>query len=126
MVLIIDTETTGLEGYPRDRVLEIGIAEYDELRSIKMITARYDIMGLATKEVMKRVRLDSIGDKELQRRLISEDDWFPGKLVRSEDAYRVLCSDDPMGLGMRQMHRALDDVVMEGWTLKAIIQTYLE
>jgi DNA polymerase III epsilon subunit-like protein len=31
MVLIIDTETTGLEGYPRDRVLEIGIAEYDEL-----------------------------------------------------------------------------------------------
>lgn len=27
MVLIIDTETTGLEGYPKDRVLEIGIAE---------------------------------------------------------------------------------------------------
>lgn len=27
MVLIIDTETSGLEGYPRDRVLEIGIAE---------------------------------------------------------------------------------------------------
>lgn len=65
-MLIIDTETTGLEGYPRDRVLEIGIAEYDELRSIKMITARrYDIMDLATKEVMKRVRSDSIGDKEL-------------------------------------------------------------
>ena len=31
MVLIIDTETTGLEGYPRDRVLEFGVAEYDEL-----------------------------------------------------------------------------------------------
>ena len=30
MVLIIDTETSGLEGYPKDRVLEIGIAEYDE------------------------------------------------------------------------------------------------
>lgn len=30
MVLIIDTETTGLEGYPRDRVLEIGIAELKE------------------------------------------------------------------------------------------------
>ena len=29
MVLIIDTETTGLEGYPKDRVLEIGIAELD-------------------------------------------------------------------------------------------------
>lgn len=30
MVLIIDTETTGLEGYPKDRVLEIGIAELEE------------------------------------------------------------------------------------------------
>lgn len=30
MVLIIDTETTGLRGIPEDRVLEIGIAEYDE------------------------------------------------------------------------------------------------
>ena len=29
MVLIIDTETTGLRGIPEDRVLEIGIAEYD-------------------------------------------------------------------------------------------------
>lgn len=209
MVLIIDTETTGLEGYPRDRVLEIGVAEYDELSrevtpvysemiryddirefdseyvnrdgsrgiwiyrnsdmriedtlnaekdldtvvrevreivhgkaitaynvgydfgrflyhepwSIKWITARrYDIMDLATKEVMRRARSDSIEDKELQRRLISEDDWFPGKWIRSEDAYRVLCPDDPMGLGMRQMHRALDDTVMEGWILKSIIQ----
>ena len=31
MVLIIDTETTGLRGIPEDRVLEIGIAEYDEV-----------------------------------------------------------------------------------------------
>ena len=29
MVLIIDTETTGLSGYPKDRVLEIGIAELE-------------------------------------------------------------------------------------------------
>ena len=29
-MLIIDTETTGLVGYPMDRVLEIGIAEMDE------------------------------------------------------------------------------------------------
>ncbi len=29
MVLIIDTETTGLRGIPEDMVLEIGIAEYD-------------------------------------------------------------------------------------------------
>jgi DNA polymerase-3 subunit epsilon len=31
MVLIIDTETTGLRGIPKDRVLEMGIAEYDEV-----------------------------------------------------------------------------------------------
>ena len=30
MVLIIDTETTGLSGYPKDRVLEIGMAELEE------------------------------------------------------------------------------------------------
>ena len=30
MVYVIDTETTGLYGYPQDRVLEIGIVEYDE------------------------------------------------------------------------------------------------
>lgn len=29
-MLVIDTETTGLEGYPKDRVLEIGIASLDE------------------------------------------------------------------------------------------------
>lgn len=211
MVLIIDTETTGLEGHPRDRVLEIGIAEYDELShevtpvysemiryddirrfdseyvnrdgsmgiwiyrnsdmtiedtlnagkdldtvvrevgeivhgkaitaynvgfdfgrflyhepwSIKWMTARrYDIMDLATKEVIKRARSDSIGDKGLQRRLIEDDDRFYGKWVRSEDAYRVLCPDDPMGLGMRQTHRALDDAVMEGWILNAVFQAY--
>ena len=30
MVLIIDTETTGLEGYPKYRILEIGIAKLEE------------------------------------------------------------------------------------------------
>lgn len=35
-ILIIDTETTGLEGYPRDRVLEIGIAELKE-GSVKLV-----------------------------------------------------------------------------------------
>ena len=34
-MLIIDTETTGLEGYPRDRVLEIGIAELSPDGNIK-------------------------------------------------------------------------------------------
>ena len=31
-ILIIDTETTGLTGYPLDRVLEIGIAELKDGR----------------------------------------------------------------------------------------------
>lgn len=211
MVLIIDTETTGLEGYPKDRVLEIGIAEYDELSgeispvysemiryddirtvdeeyvngrdgskgiwiyrnsdmkieetlnaakdlntvvkevrelvrgkaitsynvgfdfgkflyqepwNLKWITARrYDIMDLATKKVMLMARSDSIGDKKLQERLLFEEanSPYPNKWVRSEDAYRVLCPDDPMDLA-KQTHRALDDAIMEGWILKAIME----
>lgn len=35
MVLIIDTETTGLSGYPKDRVLEIGIAELTDDGEVK-------------------------------------------------------------------------------------------
>ena len=35
MVLIIDTETTGLSGYPKDRVLEIGIAELTDDSEVK-------------------------------------------------------------------------------------------
>ena len=43
----------------------------------------------------------------------------PEKWVRSIDAYRVLCPEDPMGLeGMR--HKAIDDAVMEGYILKAM------
>ena len=63
---------------------------------------------------------DSLADKELQERLLREreDSCYPEKWVRSIDAYRVLCPEDPMGLeGMR--HRAIDDAVMEGWILKA-------
>ena len=63
-----------------------------------------------------------VGDKGLQRRLIRERDesYYDDKWVRSIDAYRVLCPEDPMGLeGMR--HRAIDDAVMEAWVLKAII-----
>ena len=207
-MLIIDTETTGLQGYPKDRVLEIGIAElredtgeivpvYSEMIryedivdfdsryvndngsrgiwiyrnsdmrmedtlnaaknldtvvreireivsgkevtsynvgfdfdkyldlepwSLKDIAARkMDIMELATAKVYELADSDSIEDKGLQERLLREreDSYYPEKWVRSIDAYRVLCPEDPMGLeGMR--HRAIDDAVMEGWILKTL------
>ena len=209
MVLIIDTETTGLRGIPEDRVLEIGIAEYDEVSgkispvysemiryddivefdskyvnpdgsrgiwiyrnsdmrvedtlnaakdldtvvrevreivsgkevtsynvgfdfdkyldlepwSLKDIAARkMDIMELATAKVYELADSDSIEDKGLQERLLREreDSPYPEKWVRSIDAYRVLCPEDPMGLeGMR--HRAIDDAVMEGFILERSI-----
>ena len=208
MVLIIDTETTGLRGIPEDRVLEIGIAEYDEVsgkispvysemiryddivdfdskyvnidgsrgiwiyrnsdmrmedtlnaskdaetvasevREIvsgrevtsynvafdfgkflyqepwnirNIVTRKIDIMKLATTKVYELADSDSIEDKGLQERLLREreDSYYPEKWVRSIDAYRVLCPEDPMGLeGMR--HRAIDDAVMEGWILKSL------
>jgi len=208
MVLIIDTETTGLRGIPEDRVLEIGIAEYDEVsgdispvysemiryddivdfdskyvnidgsrgiwiyrnsdmrmedtlnaakdldtvvREVReivsgkevtsynvkfdfgkflyqepwnirnIVTRKIDIMKLATTKVYELADSDSIEDKGLQERLLREreDSYYPEKWVRSIDAYRVLCPEDPMGLeGMR--HRAIDDAVMEGWILKAL------
>ena len=208
MVLIIDTETTGLRGIPEDRVLEIGIAEYDEVsgnispvysemiryddivefdskyvnpdgsrgiwiyrnsdmrmedtlnaakdldtvvREVReivsgrevtsynvkfdfgkflyqepwnirnMVTRKIDIMKLATTKVYELADSDSIEDKGLQERLLREreDSPYPEKWVRSIDAYRVLCPEDPMGLeGMR--HRAIDDAVMEGWILGAL------
>ena len=207
MVLIIDTETTGLRGIPEDRVLEIGIAEYDEVsgdispvysemiryddivdfdskyvnidgsrgiwiyrnsdmrmedtlnaakdldtvvREVReivsgrevtsynvgfdfgkflyqepwnirnIVTRKIDIMKLATTKVYELADSDSIEDKGLQERLLREreDSYYPEKWVRSIDAYRVLCPEDPMKLeGMR--HRAIDDAVMEGWILKA-------
>jgi len=208
MVLIIDTETTGLRGIPEDRVLEIGIAEYDEVsgnispvysemiryddivefdskyvnpdgsrriwiyrnsdmrvedtlnapkdldtvvkevRNIvsgkevtsynvgfdlgkflyqepwnirNIVTRKIDIMKLATAKVYELADSDSIEDKGLQERLLREREGspYPEKWVRSIDAYRVLCPEDPMRLeGMR--HRAIDDAVMEGWILKSL------
>ena len=208
MVLIIDTETTGLRGIPEDRVLEIGIAEYDEVsgdispvysemiryddivdfdskyvnidgsrgiwiyrnsdmrmedtlnaakdldtvvREVReivsgkevtsynvkfdfgkflyqepwnirnIVTRKIDIMKLATTKVYELADSDSIDDKGLQERLLREreDSYYPEKWVRSIDAYRVLCPEDPMELeGMR--HRAIDDAVMEEWILKAL------
>lgn len=210
MVLVIDTETTGLRGIPEDRVLEIGISEYDEVsgnispvysemiryddivefdskyvnpdgsrgiwiyrnsdmrmedtlnaakdldtvvREVReivsgkevtsynvrfdfgkflyqepwnirnIVTRKIDIMKLATTKVYELADSDSIEDKVLQERLLREreDSYYPEKWVRSIDAYRVLCPEDPMGLeGMR--HRAIDDAVMEGWILKSLSQ----
>lgn len=204
MVLIIDTETSGLEGHPKDRVLEIGIAEYDEgtgevrgvyssmvtypdlkehcaekartedpiwifrhsdlslerilaegkdvsvvseeVRSIVLnqrVTAynvefdffkflldepwnldciiAYDIMDLVTDRIYDLADDDLIGDKELQRRLLREREAFGqgDKWIRSIDAYRVLCPDDPMMLE-KMRHRAMDDAVMEGYILRAL------
>ncbi|WP_400246220.1 3'-5' exonuclease [Methanomethylophilus alvi] len=206
MVLIIDTETTGLSGYPKDRVLEIGIAELEggsvrpvyseiirypdiaefdrkyvnldgsegiwiyrntdlrmedtlnaskdvervaaEVRAIVsgmevtsynvpfdlgkflyhepwnlrgIVERKIDIMKLATSKVYELCESDSLDDKGLQERLLREreESYYPEKWVRSIDAYRALCPEDPMGLeGMR--HRAIDDAVMEGWILKAL------
>lgn len=209
-ILIIDTETTGLEGYPKDRVLEIGIAElrddtvtqvYSEtirypdisefdkkyrnpngtegiwiyrnsdlrmedtlnapkdletvVGEVKEIVSRreitsynvpydfgkfldygpwnlkdvcsipFDIMDLATEKVYSLADDDLIEDKVLQRKLIQEreESYYPDKWVRSIDAYRVLCPDDPMGLE-RMRHRAADDAVMEEWILDALSESH--
>ena len=86
-----------------------------------IVTVDFDIMKLATDRVYELTDSDSMPDKALQRRLIMEREQspYPNKWVRSEDAYSVLCPDDPMDLG-KQTHRALDDAVMEAWILKAL------
>lgn len=103
-------------GFDFDKYLDL------EPWSLKDIAARkMDIMELATAKVYELADSDSIEDKVLQERLLREreDSYYPEKGVRSIDAYRVLCPEDPMGLeGMR--HRAIDDAVMEGWILKAL------
>ncbi len=66
---------------------------------------------------------DMIPDKDLQERRLREreESYFPNKWIRSIDAYRALCPEDPMGLE-EMRHRAADDAVMEGWVLKVIYQ----
>ena len=78
-------------------------------------------MELATKRVYSLAEADMIPDKALQERLLREreESYYPNKWIRSIDAYRALCPEDPMGLeGMR--HRAIDDAVMEGFVLKTL------
>lgn len=202
-MLIIDTETTGLHGYPRDRVLEIGIAEMNEetlkvepvynalvrykdqdtffadyrkkcgpiwifehtdmtpeeiaekgkdiyqvvadVRSIvdgrdvtsynvpfdfgrfldfgpwnlyEICKVPYDIMDVATSVVKDWLEDGRIKDKRLADRLAMEWDGFPEKWLRSADAYRALCPEDPAGIG-QQRHRALDDAIQEAYILAA-------
>ena len=86
------------------------------------ISVPYDIMELATKRVYSLAEDDLIQDKMLQDRLLREreESYYPEKWVRSIDAYRALCPEDPMGLeGMR--HRAVDDAVMEGYISKTLL-----
>ncbi len=203
-MLIIDTETTGLYGYPRDRVLEIGIAEFENGRvspvysevvrygDIKEFDSAYvnpngtrgiwiyrhsdlsmedtlkaekdldtavrevrrivsgrritsynipfdlgrflyrepwnledvaeageDVMDMATARIYGMAESESIEDKDLQKRLLREraESRHPDKWIRLEDAYRVLCPDDPLDLD-RQTHRALDDAMAAAWVLK--------
>lgn len=203
-VLIIDTETTGLEGFPQDRVLEIGITEYvdgvitplyneiiryddmmeynteyerrhqepiwvyshtdmtlddtlnaekdlltvsQEVRDIcylrcltsynvpfdfkkflnwqpwhlsRMGTIPFDIMDMATERVYELVHEDKVEDKALQRKILDEEEFRPGKWIRSLDAYRILCPEDPAGRKGEQSHRALDDTIQEAYILRAL------
>lgn len=80
-------------------------------------------MELATKRVYSLAENDIIQDKALRERLLREreESYYPNKWIRSIDAYRALCPEDPMGLeGMR--HRAVDDAVMEGWILRTLLK----
>ena len=82
----------------------------------------FDIMNLATERVYSLAEDNLIQDKMLQDRLLREreESYYPNKWIRSIGAYRALCPEDPMGLeGMR--HRAIDDAVMEGWILRALM-----
>ena len=61
------------------------------------MTRRIDIMKLATSKVYELADSDLIEDKNLQERLLMEreESYYPDKWVRSIDAYRVLCPEDP-------------------------------
>lgn len=86
-----------------------------------LVAVKFDIMDKATEEVRRRAKADEIPDKQLQKRLL--DEWkYHGddKWVRSLDAYKVLCPDDPAGREGVQTHRALDDAIMEAHILKAM------
>ena len=78
-------------------------------------------MDLATDRIYDLADDGLIKDKELQRRLLREREAFgqEDKWIRSIDAYRALCPEDPMKLE-KMRHRAMDDAVMEGWILRTL------
>lgn len=41
--------------------------------------------------------------------------------LRSQDAYRMACPEDPAGLKFKQTHRALDDAIMEAHILTHVL-----
>ncbi len=92
----------------------------DEPWNLDCIIA-YDIMDLATDRIYDLADDDLIEDKELQRRLLKEREACSqgDKWIRSIDAYRALCPEDPMKLE-KMRHRAMDDAVMEGYILRAL------
>lgn len=95
---------------------------YQEPWNIRnIVTRKIDIMKLATSKVYELADSDSIEDKGLRERLLREreDSYYPEKWVRSIDAYRVLCPDDPMKLE-KMRHRAMDDAMMEAWILQRL------
>lgn len=94
--------------------------DYEPWNAKKWCVQWHDIMDLATKRVKDLARADALRNKELQSRLIDEWYEFPGKWVRSIDAYNALCPNDPAGSKRRQTHRALDDAIQEAYVLKAI------
>lgn len=83
----------------------------------ELVRIPYDIMDLATAEVRRRAENGLIPDKALQSRLLSDWSVQPDKWVRSLDAYKVLCPEDPAGRHGKQSHRALDDTIMEAHVL---------
>lgn len=209
-IYVIDLETTGLDGYPTDHVVEIGIAKYDQLNN--NVTAVYDAVirvpdireihankverdgtrgcwvfnhtsltledvenGRPLEEVVEEVRhilngkavtaynipfdfdrfldhepwdLDEITqrrkdvakiakdvivallkddtkipDAGLREKLRAYHERRPDGIFASEDAYKVLCADDPAGVGMVQKHRALDDAIREAWIMHRASRT---
>lgn len=209
-IYIIDLETTGLDGYPDNHVVEIGIAEFNqmtgdiravydavihvpnireinentverdgtkgcwvfnhtsltvedvengrpleevvkevrELLNGKAVSAynipfdfdkfldkcpwhineiterRQDVAEVAKKVIVSLIKRDKyIPDAELRERVRSYHERYPEGIFRSEDAYKILCNDDPAGIGKVQKHRALDDAIREAWIMKRASRT---
>lgn len=93
-----------------------------------------DIMDLATAACydvcQDNNQIDNIPTDEGHYTALRVQDEFsyrPDKWVRSYDAYRILCYDDPAGLRKTgQTHTALKDAEMEAYILAEVIERYPE